>query len=183
MPTTHNPTPQVPGFATAPIEVGRADDGSLLYLVDLPPEAMPAVRVRDLLQAWERARDAASARKWSVPRGLRFHRGEGRYTDLALTDRDAACWAGAVDQLIGLNTSYGLSLCLRLLALIDLLASAEWAAPLLALQAGHARLHPDLVRLAATTTLTAEARFDPQRIQHNLGQYATRAVKFTGACQ
>jgi hypothetical protein len=145
--------------------VGARADGSLFYLVDLPPEAMPSVRVQDLSRAWESAREAARAHVWSVPRGLRFHRQDGTTVDLALADRDATCWAGAVDKIVGLNTSYGLSLCLRLLALVDLLARAAWAAPGLALQPDGARVHPVLLGLAANATLTEEARFDEERFQ------------------
>jgi hypothetical protein len=182
MHTSHAPRHQAPGLAVAPITIGTRPDGSLVYVVDLPPEAMPAVRVRDLVHAWELAGEAACAGAWGVPRGLRFHRGEGRYTDLALADRDAACWAAAVDRMVGLHTSYGMSLCLRLLALIDLLARAEWAPKLLQRQTGPARLPPQLLHLAASETLTPEAHFDHKRIEAGLGPLATRAVKFSGVC-
>ena len=56
--------------------------------------------------------------------------------------RDARCWAGAVDRTVGLGTSYGLALCLRLLALVDLLARARWAIPLFRLERDGADLHP-----------------------------------------
>ena len=69
-----------------------------------------------------RGRDGAT---WGAVRGFRFRRPDGSYTDLALADRDARCWAGAVDRTAGLTSSYGLSLCLRLLALVDLLARAR----------------------------------------------------------
>ena len=36
------------GYALPPIRVGAAPDGSVTYLVDLPPEALPPVRGRDL---------------------------------------------------------------------------------------------------------------------------------------
>jgi hypothetical protein len=160
--------PSKPAAAAPPIKVGTGSDGSVIYLVDLPPAAMPSVRASDLARAWESAREAARARSWSVPRGLRFHRGDGTYIELALADRDATCWAGAVDRIAGLNTSYGLSLCLRLLALVDLLARAAWATPLLALQPEGACLDPCLLRLAARATLTEEARFDEERFRADL---------------
>jgi hypothetical protein len=134
--------------------------GALSYLVDAPPEALPPVRGRDLERAWYAARDAAMAASWGVRRGFRFLRADGSFTDLALADRDACCWAAAVDQIAGLTSSYGLSLCLRLLALVDLLARASWAAPLCRLERDGADLHPSLLRAAASTPLTAEARFD-----------------------
>jgi len=177
-------------MAAPTIRVGAGADGGLVYLVDLAPEAMPAVRVRDLTQAWDRARDAARACSWSVPRGLRFRQDDGSYTQLLLADRDAKCWAGAVDGVARLSTSYGLSLCLRLLALLDLLGRAGWAAGLLALRPDGARLHPDLLRLAANATLTAEARFDEKRFQAGLRHLSdlgadhriVRTPTSTGAC-
>jgi len=37
---------------TPSIRVGAAPDGSLTYLVDMPPEALPPVTRRDLERAW-----------------------------------------------------------------------------------------------------------------------------------
>jgi hypothetical protein len=139
---------------------GGAIGGALTYLVDAPPEALPPVRGRDLERAWYAAREAAMAATWGAACGFRFRRADGSFTDLALADRDACCWAAAVDSIAGLRSSYGLSLCLRLLALVDLLARARWAAPLCRLERDGADLHPSLLHAAAATPLTAEARFD-----------------------
>src|SRR5215472_6148878 len=109
------------------VHVGTGPGGSLTYLVSLPPEELPSVHRRDLERAWYAARDAALAQRWSVVRLFRFQRPDGSLGDLALADRDACCWAGAVDGMVGLRNSYGVSLCLRLLALVDLLARARWA--------------------------------------------------------
>ncbi|MBV9784101.1 MAG: hypothetical protein JO264_09800 [Acidisphaera sp.] len=163
-----------------PIETGRAADGSLTYLVDLPPEALPPVRGRDLAAAWDAARQAARAQAWGVARCFRFRRTDGSYTEIALADRDASCWAGAVDRTVGMHSSYGLSLCLRLLALIDLLARARWASGLLALRAGAAELPPALVRLAAIAPLTEEARFDEPVFRAHLATSFGRARPLTG---
>ena len=146
--------------APVPIHVGRAPDGTLTYLVDLPPEALPPVRGRDLAAAWDAARDAASDAAWGAGRLFRFRRPDGSVTDLALSDEDARCWAGAVDGTVGMQTSYGLSLCLRLLALVDLLARAPWTAPLFHIDRTGTALHPALLSTAATVALTADARFD-----------------------
>ena len=149
-----------PSEHPASVRVGVGPDGSTTYLVDMPPEALPPVLRRDLERAWYAARGAAQAQRWGVIRGLRFRRADGSHTDLALADADACCWADAVDITVGMGTSYGLSLCLRLLALVDLLAHARWADPLCRLEHDGADLHPSLLRTAATTPLTAEARFD-----------------------
>jgi hypothetical protein len=154
------------------VRVGAAPDGSLTYLVDLPPEALPSVRGRDLEAAWDAAHQAARSAKWGVARGFRFRRHDGSYTDLALSDPDAACWANAVDGTVGMHTSYGLSLCLRLLALVDLLARAQWAGAFF--QAGRVRkeLYPSLLRIAASAPLTAEARFDEAGFCARLAQFS-----------
>jgi hypothetical protein len=147
------------------VRVGAAADGTLTYLVDVPPEALPPVRLRDLVNAWDAARHAAiaaghGAATWGVARLFRFRRDDGSCTDLALADPDACCWAGAVDGTVGMNTSYGLSLCLRLLALVDLLARASWAASLFSLRRDGAEIDHCVLHTAATVPLTREARFD-----------------------
>jgi hypothetical protein len=153
------------------VHVGATPDGTLTYLVDVPPEALPPVRHRDLAAAWDAARDAALAAagtaagfpggaSWGAARLFRFRRADGSCTDLALADRDACCWAGAVDGTVGMHTSYGLSLCLRLLALVDLLARASWAKSLFSLRRDGAVIDPSVLRAAATAPLTRDARFD-----------------------
>ena len=142
------------------IRVGQAEDGTLTYLVDLSPQALPPVRSRDLAAAWEAAREAATGAGWGAQRLFRFRGAGGGTTDLALHDRDARCWAGAVDGTVGMQTSYGLSLCLRLLALVDLLARASWTASLFRIGRTGAALHPALLSAAATAQLTPDARFD-----------------------
>jgi len=154
-------------------------DGAVTYTVAVPPEGLPAVRGRDLAAAWDAAREAARAAAWGKARRFRFQRSDGSVTELALADRDAACWAAAVERIAALQTSYGVSLCLRLLALVDLLGRAPWAARLLAFEAGLARLHPALLRLAATAPLSAEARFDEARFRASLA--ALPVTGFSGA--
>ena len=143
-----------------PIQTRHAHDGTLTYLVDLSPEALPPVRSRDIAAAWDAARDAATDSLWGDARLFRFRRADGTTLDLTLADEDARCWAGAVDLTVGMQTSYGMSLCLRLLALVDLLATTPWLGALFTLSRSGAALHPALLTAAATTDLTAEARFD-----------------------
>ncbi len=154
------------------MHIGVGPDGSLTYLVDRPPEALPSVRGRDLERAWYAARDAALAQRWSVRRGFRFRRPDGSCTDLALADADANCWAGAVDVTVGLASSYGLSTCLRLLALVDLLARARWAHTLFRIERDGADLHPSLLRAAASAPLTAEGQFDETDFRSRLSQFS-----------
>jgi hypothetical protein len=172
------------------IHVGPGPDGSLTYLVAGSPEQLPPVHRRDLERAWDAARDGALAQRWGVVRFFRFQRRDGSYGDLALADRDACCWAGAVDATIGLRNSYGLSVCLRLLALVDLLTRVRWADAFCLLQRDGAELHPSLLRAAASAPLTAEARFDEICFRGRLDHFAfglvlegQSAPRLTGAAR
>lgn len=162
------------------VRLGVTPEGVLTYLVDRPLETMPAVRGRDLEAAWDAAREAALHSRMSSVRGFRFRRRDGTFTDLALADRDACCWAGAVDRTVGMESSYGLAVCLRLLALIDLLARARWAQQLLRLGQDGATLHPSLLRTAATAPLTSEARFDETGFRDQLPRFALDQPVMTG---
>jgi hypothetical protein len=153
------------------VRVGGGPDGFMTYLIDLPPEALPSVCKRDLERAWYAAREAALAERQGAVRGFRFNRPDGSYTDLALADRDARCWVGAVDRTVGIANTPGLSLCLRLLALIDLLARAPWARSLFHLARDGAEFHPALLRAAASQPLTKEARFDEAGFRARLSRF------------
>ena len=150
------------------VQIAHSLDGTLTYVVDHPPAALPPVQGRDLAAAWDAARDAARAAMWGSARRFRFRQPDGTFTDLALQDRDALCWAAAVELTAGLQTTYGLSLCLRLLALVDLLAHARWTDNLYRVQPTGAELHPALLRAAATVELTNDARFDETRFRAGL---------------
>jgi hypothetical protein len=160
-----------PSEQSSSVRIGAGPDGSLTYFVELPPEDLPPVHRRDLERAWYAARDAALAERWGVARFFRFQRPDGTYGDLALGDRDACCWAGAVDGTVGLRNFYGLSVCLRLLALVDLLARVRWADSLCLLRRDGAELHPSLLRAAASAPLTAEARFDESGFRNRLARF------------
>jgi hypothetical protein len=157
----------------APIRVARVPGGPVTYLIDAPPEALPPVRTGDLAEAWEAARQAACDTQWGTPRLFRFLRTEGGMLDLALADEDASCWAAAVDRTAGMHTTYGLSLCLRLLALVDLLARASWLARFYRLGRAGVALDPALVRVAANTALTSQAGFDEGEFHARLAESAT----------
>ena len=144
----------------AAIEVGQTADGTLTYVVPHAPEALPPVRPRDLELAWDRARTAALAARAGAARQFRFRRPDGDVTDLALTDRDARCWASAIDTDDDIATLGGLSLCLRLLALVEVLTRAGWAKALVRIGRDGAEIDASLWRVAATAPLTREARFD-----------------------
>jgi len=151
------------------IEVTSSTAG-VTYLIQSSPAALPPVLLRDLLAAWESARQAALDNAApSVARAFSFARPDGGTTNLALADQDAQCWVQAVDRRLDLSSAYGLSVCLRLLALVDLLASSPWTRQHVRLRNGGAELAPALLRLAAKAKLTDEASFDEVWFRHGLG--------------
>jgi hypothetical protein len=160
---THTAAPPSPA-----VRVQERSDGALLYLVSQPPEALPPVRARDLQAAWDAARAAALAERWGDARFFRFRREDGSFTDLALADSDASCWASAVDATLGLASAYGLSVCLRLLALVDLLAKAKWLVGQCALHRDGATLSLPLLQAAASLSLTGEGRLDEATLRARL---------------
>jgi hypothetical protein len=154
----------------SPIRVARAPDGVRADAIPIPPEALPAVAPRDLDAAWDRARAAAAAERWGAPRRLLFLRDGGAAQEMLLADADAACWAEAVDAAHDLGTLAGLSLCLRLLALVEVMTRARWLRGLYALTAEGIDLHPALLRAAATMPLDAAARFDETGLRRLLSR-------------
>ncbi len=132
--------------AAPPVRVGLGRDGTLTYELATGPEELPPVRARDLEAAWDAAR--AVRRDEAVGRVFRFDGAAGPL-DLALGSDAARRWAVAVDAVAGLHTSRGVSLCLRLLAMADLVACAPGAAP------------ATLLRAAAAARLTESGQLDP----------------------
>jgi hypothetical protein len=159
-------TPPMP----SPIRVARAPDGVLAYAIALPPEALPAVPPRVLESAWDSARAAAAAERWGAPRRLVFRRADGSAQELLLADADAACWAEAVDAAHDLGTLAGLAVCLRLLALVDVLGRARWLTGMFRVTAEGIDLHPELLRAAAAMPLDAAARFDETGLRRLLSR-------------
>ena len=149
------------------VEVMEYGDDRLLYRVTLPPEGMPPVPVRALEAALDAARAATLDESDRRHRSFRFLGADGAVADFDIADRDARIWAAAVDRRAGLQTLDGLSLCLRLLALVDLLATAPWATRYLATDRG-LRIGRHLLRAAARADLTEEARFDEASFCRNL---------------
>lgn len=167
------PRGRAEGQAWRAVRVGHAADGSRLYLVEGLPDRLPPVISRDIARAWELAHDAAAREDWGETRLFRFvdRRPSGDaapIADLVLADRDACCWAAAVDRLCGLGTFYGLSLCLRLLALVELMGRARWMAGLFRLRPDGAELAPALLAAAAYCPLGRDARFDEATMRGRL---------------
>lgn len=156
------------------VPVGASPDGLLTYLLDLAPEQLPPVQAADLARAWRAAGAAAVASAWGRPRALVFRRGDGALQRLALADDEARCWAGAVERTLGLDTVYGLAVCVRLLALVDLLARAAWLRHLFDIEGGEAEFHPALLAAAAVCALDSDARLAEGAMRERLARLATR---------
>ena len=131
------------------VHVQARADGALLYLVALPPEALPPVRARDLAAAWDAARNAAwtnagarcGCSASAAPR-------TPRSTSRSAMPTPAAGPARSMPRSVSVIRT-ALSLCLRLLALVDLLAHAPWASDLVALRRDGAAIQPPLLAAAA----------------------------------
>jgi hypothetical protein len=152
------------GKADPAIKVAETRDGVLTYLVSDAPEALPPVSPRELERAWYQARAAAIAAQDGPARLFRFMDGAESVADLALTDTDARCWAAAVDAYRGIDNLAGLSICLRLLALVELMTRARWTTSHVTILPDGAEIDAALLRAAATTPLTREANFDEQHL-------------------
>ncbi len=153
------------------IQIQAGEYGSLTYAIPLTPESLPAVRPAALLAAWDAAREAADAGAWGPPRRLIFlPAAHGEPTVLEIADPDARCWAEAVDRGADLGTVLGLALCLRLLALVEVMGRARWLVGLFDLGPGGVELHPALLSAAATMPLDAGARFDAEALRRLLSR-------------
>ncbi len=160
-----------------PIRVGETRGGGMTYLVGLGADQLPPVAARELQNAWDAAREAARRDGWGVARAFRFERPPGAEegtapepVDLVLADPDACAWAGAIDARHGLGTARGLSLCLRLLALIELIGQAGWAGALCHFRPEGAELHPALLEAAGRLPLTREGRLDETIMRMSVGR-------------
>ncbi len=146
----------------ASIRTARGPDGEILHLVPHQADALPCVTKRDLEQAWEAARDSALApgrRSDAHTRLIRFSPPEHPPLDLMLTDGDAASWADAVDRCADLSTAHGISVFLRLLALVELMGRAAWARAWFTLNRAGLDFHPALLQAAALSPLTQTGGF------------------------
>jgi hypothetical protein len=141
------------------IETLEGPGGVMLHLVPALPPALPAVTARDIEQAWEATQPATAA----PPRAFRF--AGATPLELTLADPDARAWVAAVERTFGLSTLHGMSVCLRLLALIALMADAGWARAWFKLARDGAVIRPELLRAAAYAPLNEAAGFDETALQ------------------
>jgi hypothetical protein len=141
----------------APIRTRTGPAGEILHLIPHPPAGLPPVTKRDLEQAWE----AASARgeSFGPARGFCFTRPGAEPLNLMLNDPDAANWAAAIGRAKNFETAHGISVCLRLMALVEFLGSAGWVRPWLTFNRDGLTIHPALWQAAALAPLTETGGF------------------------
>lgn len=140
-----------------PVKTCVGPAGEVLHQLDQPASSLPAVSKRDLEQALEAAHNGLKA---APARGFRFAAPPAPLVELMLADPDAAAWAVAVEHTAGLDTLHGVSVCLRLLGLVALLADTAWARSWLARGADGVHIHPQLLRAAALVPLNEAGGFD-----------------------
>jgi hypothetical protein len=139
-----------------------APDGSIVRLIPCAPDHLPPVQKRDIEMAWE----LAQAVRHPGPKQIfRFCA-----LDLVIADPDAAAWAQAVDGTANLATPHGLSLCLRLLALVALMAAQSWVRDWFTLARGGAIIKPALLQAAALAPLNPSGSFDETALRALLPQ-------------
>ncbi len=153
-------------MSRAKIRTETGPDGKILHLVPYLPAALPAVTRRDLECAWETARSAALAPpKSTATHAFRFLQEEAPPFDLLITDTDAASWAAAIDRIASLSTAHGISICLRLLALFQLMATQVWVRQWFILNRAGLEFHPALLQAAALSPLTPTGGFAETTLQ------------------
>ena len=156
--------------------------GEILHLIPYLPAALPPVKKRDLEQAWEAARAGALAPPQSTAtHAFRFLQESAPPLDLLITDTDAAGWAVAIDRIANLSTAYGISICLRLLALFQLMATQVWVRNWFTFSRGGLEFHPALLQAAALTPLTPTGAFAETSLQALLPAEIPVASKWSGA--
>jgi len=148
------------------ITTAALPSGALRHEIGIPASALPAVRPSALESAWEAARASAEAGHWGPARLIAFQDG----VEIALTDADAACWAEAMARRQGLNSLSDLALCLRLLALVEVLGRAKWLRGFFAITAEGVEFHPSLLVAAARAPLDPTGRFEDGALRAMLGK-------------
>ncbi len=145
----------------AKITSRRGAGGEILHFIPHPPGALPPVTRRDLEQAWDAASEGAA--RFAPPQAFRFARPGAEPLDLVLADGDAAAWARAIGQVENFATPHGISVALRVLALVELLGRAAWTRPWFTITRADKRaemqFHPALLQAAALAPLTDTGGF------------------------
>ena len=154
-------------------DFSRDASGRITILVTCPIQDLPAVRPAELKQAWDTA--SVAVRQGlrltdNDPYGLAFKDRSGQSVDLIFHDSDAHLWAVAIHRAFDLSTIKGLSLCLRMLALYQLMAGQSWARCCFKVDKNRPiTIENRLLREAALTNLTETGGFDQAALKRQIG--------------
>jgi hypothetical protein len=152
-----------------------------LHRLNFGPEELPPTSPLDLKRAWRAAHMGAEIGLVMAPgdiEGIGFRGKSGEETIFMFADLDAACWAAAVDRAYGLETTNGVSLLFRLLALIALMSEARWLQAYFSLSGKDgATLNPALLATAASQPLTRTAAFDARAFKVAMGLETEGKIK------
>ncbi len=164
------------GSVSGPVvRVLRLPDGGLVCEVNLTPDELPPVLRKDLDRALDQARAAALLQKPGPACAFRFRGSDGGTTEVAILDPDARCWAAAIAATTGLGSAYAVALCLRVLGVVDLAASAGATARARITRRGRGVCNIDraLLDAAAFGPITADGRIDPATTTVGVGATST----------
>ncbi len=155
-----------------------------LHRLDFGPEELPPTSPIDLRKAWQAAHVGAQVGLTMAPGdidGVCFRNKRGEESKFMFADIDAACWAASIDRTYGLETTTGISVLFRLLALIEIMSQARWLQPFFSLSPKDgATLDQRLLAAAAQAPLSSTGSFDIQRFKQAMGLEAsgpTAAIK------
>jgi hypothetical protein len=152
-------------------EIGAG--GEVVHRLARPPSALPSVTKRDLEQAWELAQTVDTP----APPARKFSFATVPPVELWVQDKDAAAWVAAVEGCVGLGTPHGVSVCLRLLGLVALMAEARWAQAWFVLGRGGAEIRSELLQAAALAPLNESGGFDETTLRALLPLASTQGAK------
>ena len=151
-----------------------------LHRLDFGPEELPPTSPIDLRKAWQAAHVGAEAGLMMEPGdvdGVCFRNKRGEESKFMFADIDAACWAASIDRTYGLETTTGISVLFRLLALIEIMSQARWLQPFFSLSPKDgATLDQKLLAAAAATPLSSTGTFEMGTFKQAMGLEAASPV-------
>lgn len=148
-------------------------DGSSLIYAPFSAKDLPLVGFSDIERAWNTANSVAespSSLEGSGPQGVVFQDTPTSNIHVKFDDYDALHWIWAIHKSFNLETTKGLSVCFRMLALYHLMADTQWTRPFFSFdRKNRLKIDKTLMAAAATSPLTANGLFDPTEIQKEVG--------------
>lgn len=155
------------------IQLQRLNDGRLMVTAPFGPQNLPPVKSSDLNATWAAASASAESAFYMEhgdPEGIVFQSNSGPAVEFAFDDYDALCWATAIHRSFDLTAIRGLSLCFRMLALYQLMATNSWARALFTFdRRNNLKINKALLSAAAITPLLENGSFDDNQMRRETG--------------